>query len=182
MVMPYGLYGAPSLFQCLKNDVLKDMLGKFVIAYIDNILTYSPSCESHVSHLKQVLSCLLANEIYLKGENCEFHVSSVTFLGYIISPEGVDMVPSKVSAVIVWPILQSVMDLQCFLGFANFYWHFICGFSTAAMSLTSLLSLSQERSQEAHVEPNSRSHIPCPHDCFHFCAHPETLLTQLNLS
>lgn len=40
-IIPYGLSCAPSVFQCLTNDMLRDMLGKFVIAYIDDILIYS---------------------------------------------------------------------------------------------------------------------------------------------
>lgn len=60
-IIPYGLSCAPSVFQYLINDVLKDMLGKFIIAYIDDILIYSPSLDSHVHHVKQVLSSLLDN-------------------------------------------------------------------------------------------------------------------------
>lgn len=40
----------PSVFQCLISDVLRDMLGKFVIAYIDDILIYASSLEAHVQH------------------------------------------------------------------------------------------------------------------------------------
>lgn len=43
----------PSVFQCLINDVLQDMLGKFVIAYVDDILIYSPSLKTHVKHVRQ---------------------------------------------------------------------------------------------------------------------------------
>lgn len=58
------------MFQCLLNVVLRDMLGKFVIAYID---IHSSSFESHVSHIKQVLSLLLSNQLDVKGEKCELH-------------------------------------------------------------------------------------------------------------
>lgn len=84
-VMVCGLSCAPSVCQCFINDMLRDMLGKFVIAYIGNILIYSPSPESHVTHVKRVLSCLLENQLYVKGEKCKFHVPIVSFLRYIIS-------------------------------------------------------------------------------------------------
>lgn len=77
--------------QCLINDVLRDMLGKFIITYIENVLIYSSFLESHVAHVKQVLSCFLKNQLYVKGEKCEFYVPTVSFLGYIISQEGVAM-------------------------------------------------------------------------------------------
>lgn len=48
------------------------MLGKFVITYIDDILVYSPSYATHVVHVRQFLQCLLQNQVYVKGEKCEF--------------------------------------------------------------------------------------------------------------
>lgn len=42
-VMSYGLFCIPSVFQCLTNGVLRDMLGRFIIANIDDFLIYSPS-------------------------------------------------------------------------------------------------------------------------------------------
>lgn len=55
-VMPYGLSSAPSVFQCLINDVLRDFFGKCVIAYIDDILVYSLSYDTHVEHVRLVLA------------------------------------------------------------------------------------------------------------------------------
>lgn len=54
-VMLYGLSCAPAVFQCLINYVLWDMLGKYIIAYIDDILIYSLSKEEHVTHMRRVL-------------------------------------------------------------------------------------------------------------------------------
>lgn len=44
-----------TVFQLFINDVLKDMLGKYVVSYIDDILVYSPSLSIHVDHVHQVL-------------------------------------------------------------------------------------------------------------------------------
>ncbi|KAI4899208.1 hypothetical protein NFI96_032636 [Prochilodus magdalenae] len=121
------------------NDVLRDMLGSFVIAYIDDILIYSPDLPTHIQNVRRVLSRLLENQLYIKGEKCEFHQGSISFLGYIISPQGVVMDDRKVEAVTNWPIPRSVRELQRFLGFANFYRHFIRSFSSVAAPLTSLL-------------------------------------------
>ena len=119
-VMPFGLSIAPSVFQAFINDVLRDMLGQYVIAYLDDILVYSPDFESHVKNVRTVLQRLLQNNLYLKGEKCEFHLQSVAFLGYIISQQGVVMDDQKVEAVIQWPVPKTVKELQRFLGFANF--------------------------------------------------------------
>lgn len=50
------------------NNVLRDRLGKFVIAYIDTLI-YSPSLDDHVNHMKRVSSGLLENQLYVKGQN-----------------------------------------------------------------------------------------------------------------
>lgn len=60
--MPYGLACTPSVFQWFISDVLHDFLGKFVIAYIDDILIYSHSLEEYIKHVKIVLTQLRKNQ------------------------------------------------------------------------------------------------------------------------
>lgn len=67
-VMPYGLAGALSIFQCLINDVLREMLGRYVIAYIDDIPIYSKSYQEHIGHVIAELSQLRVYQLYVKGE------------------------------------------------------------------------------------------------------------------
>ncbi|KAK3561325.1 hypothetical protein QTP86_030622 [Hemibagrus guttatus] len=106
--MPYGLTNAPAVFQSLINEVFKDVLNKYVIAYINDILIYSSSLTEHIQHIRTVLTCLLTNHLYIKAEKCEFHRSSITFLGYVISQQGVEMDQkrSKQSLAGPIPILQ----------------------------------------------------------------------------
>ncbi|KAK3529439.1 hypothetical protein QTP70_031102 [Hemibagrus guttatus] len=78
-------------------------------------------------------------ELYVKLEKCEFHRSTISFLGYVPSPEGVAMDQVKVKAVTDWPELTSAKELQRFLVFANFYCRFIRNYSTIAGPLPSLL-------------------------------------------
>ena len=77
----------------------------------------------------------------MKAEKCAFHVSSVTFLGSVISAEGNKMDPAKVQAVSDWPVPKSRVELQRFLGFANFYRRFIRNFGQVAAPLTALTSV-----------------------------------------
>ncbi|KAK3544074.1 hypothetical protein QTP86_001043 [Hemibagrus guttatus] len=138
-VMPFGLTNAPAVFQALINGVFQDLLGKGVIAYIDDILVYSSSMEEHVRMVWEVLCRLQQHHLYVKLEKCEFHRSTVTFLGYVISRHGVEMDVVKVQAVTEWPAPTSVRELQRFLGFANFYRRFIRNYSLVAGPLTLLL-------------------------------------------
>ncbi|KAK3506450.1 hypothetical protein QTP70_000624 [Hemibagrus guttatus] len=139
LVMPYGLSNAPSVFQSFMNEIFQDMLHRFVVVYIDDILIYSPNLSDHVDHIKQVLHRLRHYHLYLKLEKCEFHQSTTQFLGYVISSEGIQMDCAKVEAIKSWPQPGTVKDLQRFLGFANFYRRFISGYSDLTAPLTSLL-------------------------------------------
>ena len=62
----------------------------------------------------------------------------MTFVGYLVSKEGIGMDPSKVSAVLDWPTPKSVKEVQSYLGFANFYKNFINNYSALTTPLTSL--------------------------------------------
>ncbi|KAK3534513.1 hypothetical protein QTP86_016589 [Hemibagrus guttatus] len=137
--MPYGLANAPAIFQSFINEIFRDIMNKYVVAYIDDILIYSKSEEEHQSHVRTVLTRLLENQLYAKAEKCEFHVQRTSFLGYNVSYQGVEMDNSKITAVTEWPRPTTVKELQRFLGFANFYRRFIRNYSITAAPLTSLL-------------------------------------------
>ena len=121
-------------------DILRDFLDKFVYVYLDDILIYPPDISSDRNHVTQVLQRLLKNQLYVKAEKSEFHVQTVSFLGFIVSPGKVEMDPAKVSTVADWPTPDSRKKLQQFLGFANFYRRFIRGFSSFAEPLHALTS------------------------------------------
>lgn len=136
--MPFGLTNSPSVFQSYVNDIFRDLIDHFIIVYIDDILIYSNSYTDHVQHVRIVLNRLIQNRLYAKAEKCEFHQTATSFLGYIISQEGVAMDDKKVRAVLEWPLPTKLKELQRFLGFANFYRRFIRNFSSVALPLTSM--------------------------------------------
>lgn len=75
------LTNSPAVFQVLVNDVLT-FLNRFVFVYLDDIL--SRSLDEHVTHVCQVLQCLLENQLYAKAKKGKFHVPAVAFLGFVI--------------------------------------------------------------------------------------------------
>ena len=138
--MPFGLTNAPAVFQALVNDVLRDLLNVCVFVYLDDILIFSRSRQEHVVHVRQVLQRLLENQLFVKAEKCEFHVSEVSFLGFVINAGKIQMDPEKTRAVTDWPTPSTRRELQRFLGFANFYRRFIRNYSSVAAHLTALTS------------------------------------------
>lgn len=61
LVMRYGLANSPTVFQSFINEIFRDLLNQYVVAYIDNILIYSKSEEEHILHARTVLEQLLTN-------------------------------------------------------------------------------------------------------------------------
>lgn len=119
--MPFGLCNAPVMFQAFLNDVLHESLDVFIIIYLDNILVFSNTLKEHYGHVHQVLQKLHEAKLQVKLEKCQFHVQTVKFLSYIISPTSIAMDPTKVEAIVSWPRPTCVCDIQVFLGFSNFY-------------------------------------------------------------
>ncbi|KAI3375498.1 hypothetical protein L3Q82_003814 [Scortum barcoo] len=113
----------------INDDFLRDMLNRFIFVYLDDILIFSRSLPEHTQHVRQVLQRLLENQLFVKAEKCEFHVSKVSFLGFIIAPGQLHPDPSKIKAVENWPTPSTRKKLQQFLGFANFYRRFIRNYS-----------------------------------------------------
>nr|GFB68448.1 DNA/RNA polymerases superfamily protein [Tanacetum cinerariifolium] len=98
LVMPFGLTNAPTIFMNLMNRVFHEFLDKFVTVFIDDILVFSKSKEEHKDHLRTVLQTLRQEKLYVKFSKCEIWLSSMAFLGHIVSAEGITMDPVKVEA------------------------------------------------------------------------------------
>jgi hypothetical protein len=138
LVVPFGLANAPAVFQNMMNDIFRTAIDNFVVVYLDDILVFSKNQADHPDHVKFVLKKLRENKLYVKLEKCIFSATSIEFLGFMISPEGVSMAPSKTGDIHSWPAPRDLGDVQCFLGFANFYRKFIKNFAGVASSLTDL--------------------------------------------
>ncbi|MBW0547604.1 hypothetical protein O181_087319 [Austropuccinia psidii MF-1] len=102
-------------------------------------MVFSKSEEENVTHVSTVLSRLRANNLFSKASKCLFHVSSVEYLGYVFSSEGLKSDQAKVQQILNWPPPRNLKALQSFLGFANFYRRFIKNYSKKISSITSFL-------------------------------------------
>ncbi|KAL0533999.1 hypothetical protein IC582_028276 [Cucumis melo] len=138
IVMSFGLTNAPAVFMDLMNMVFKDFLDSFVIVFIDDILIYSKTEVEHEEHLRQVLETLRANRLHAKFSKCEFWLKKVSFLGHVVSSEGVSVDPAKIEAVTNWPRPSTVSEIHSFLGLAGHFRRFVEDFSRIASPLTQL--------------------------------------------
>jgi hypothetical protein len=139
LVMSFELTNATAHFMYLMNSVFMPELDKFVMVFIDDILIYSKNMEEHEEYLRIVLQWLWEHQLYAKFSKCEFWIDEVSFLGHVISPEGIAVDPSKVQDVLDWKSPTPVTQVRNFLGLAGYYWRFISNFSKITKPITELL-------------------------------------------
>jgi hypothetical protein len=150
--MPFGLSNAPSTFMRFMHQVLQPFMGKFVMVYFDDILIYSPTWTSHFEHLRAVLSTLRTERLFVNQKKCSFFTTSVTFLSFVVSTDGVHAYQSKIDAVLEWPQPKTLHDVRSFHGLASFYRRFIRNFSTLIAPITECLKGREfQWSEEAEI-------------------------------
>lgn len=137
-VMPMGLCNAPATFMRQMNEVFDDMLDQYVVVYLDDILIYSKTKEEHIVHIRNVLDRLKQQKLYAKKSKCQFLQQQVSFLGHIVGVNGIQMDPSKVEAIVSWPIPNNIHEMRSFLGLAGYYRKFIDNYSKIATPLNEL--------------------------------------------
>jgi hypothetical protein len=136
LVLWEGLTNAPSIFQGIMANVLRPVLGKFAVLYIDDILIYSKSAEEHVDHVNQVLQLLKAASLHVKLAKCKFAQPQLKFLGHVVSQAGTCMDAEKVDAVTLFPQPTETVHIQQFVGLCNYFSRYIQDFSRIAAPLT----------------------------------------------
>jgi len=127
--MPLSLSNVLNTFTRLMNKVLKPFIGHFVVVYLNHILVYSQNERELVDHLKQVFEVLRRHKLDGKVEKCEFFTRQLTFLGYVVLTQGIQVDQTKIEAIQSWPQLKSVTEVRSFHSLASFYWRFIRHFS-----------------------------------------------------
>jgi hypothetical protein len=134
LVIPFGLTNAPT-FVRLMNEVLCTFIGKFMVVYFDDILIYSKSIDEHIDHLRAVCNALCDAQLFGNLEKCTFCTDQVSFLGYVVTAQGIEVDHAKVEVIHGWHIPNNLSQVQSFLCLAGFYCHFVKDFSTIAAPL-----------------------------------------------
>ena len=143
VTMPFGLCNAPATFERLMERVLTGLQWTIAVLYIDDVIVFSDTVESHIDRLSQVMDRLLKAGLKLKPSKCQLLRHRVEFLGHIVSAEGVAVDPAKVEKVVNWPAPRTVSQLRSFLGLCTYYQNFIKDYSTVAKPLFQLTEKDQ---------------------------------------
>ena len=123
--MPFGLCNAPSTYQRLMSIVLRGLISRICLAYLDDVIVFSRRLDLHLRDLRAVFARILDAGLKLKPSKCQLFRDEVLYLGHVISSSGVSPDPAKLRVLSTWPVPEDVRGIQSFLGFVNFYGDFI---------------------------------------------------------
>ena len=141
--MPFGLKNVAPEYQRAMNTTLDGMIGKGAFGYIDDIVIYAKTLKEHEKLFDEVMNCLRKSCWKLEPKKCEILQRDVTYLGHIISANGLNPDPKKIQAVREFPKLKNVKSVRQFLGLAGYHRQFIKDFERLAKPLTSLLKKNE---------------------------------------
>ena len=131
-------------FQTMINNIFRDLIAKeIVVVYLDNILIFTRTVEQYTKAIWRVLEILAEYKLYLCPEKCEFQKERIEYFGLVVLENKVSIDPIKVAEVQEWPTPKSQTGIQTFLGFVNFYRHFIQDFLAIAQPLFNLIHSDQ---------------------------------------
>ena len=150
--MPFGLTNVPATFQHLMESCWWEMHLKWCIIYFDDIIVFSKTPEEHIRTLRGVFEKLSTTGLRLKPSKCEFLKSWITYLGHIVSKDGIEMDPKKITAIKEWPVPKTVTEVQSFLRFMNYYHKFIPKYAQIAWPINQFMSGDNTNKKKTLVE------------------------------
>ena len=152
--LPFGLKCAPEIFQRVMDQMLEGING--ATAIMDDILIAGRDKEHHDTILKRVLGRVASYNLQLNFDKCLISRSEVSYVGHLISADGLRPDPEKTKAIFGMPEPQDKGDVKRFLGFVSYLRKFIPNLSDEDEPLRSLLKSDTEFCWQPHHRASFR--------------------------
>ncbi len=138
-VMLFELINELTSFQHYINNVLFDCLHKFCQTYLNDILIYSKILKEHRTYVKEVLNKLREVDLQIDIDKYKFKIQKISFFKLLIFINDLRINSRKVDVIRSWKVLQSLIHVQIFIDFCNFYQRFIKNFSKIIQFMIKLI-------------------------------------------
>ena len=143
--LSFGLTNAPGTFQRLMNYVLRSVIGKKCLVYLDDIIVFAKTREEHLANLECIFNLLKEADLKLGLSKCKFMCESVQYLGHVISAKGITPDPEKIEQLKNYKRPTTIVEIQSFLGLASYYRRFIKNFAEIAHPLIELTKKKKDK-------------------------------------
>ena len=137
--LPFGLCNAPATFSRLMDRTLAGLAWNICLYYLDDIIVFSSTWAEHLERLRAVFERLRRANLKLGAHKCHLAAREVSFLGYRVTPEGLEPEPRLMEAISKLPPPINVAEVRSFLGLVGYYRRFVKRFSDKAAPLNHLL-------------------------------------------
>ena len=137
--LPFGLCNATSTYSRAIDLVLRGLTWKSVLCFLDDVCVLGLDIPNHLDNLRSAFERFRLHGMKLKPSKCELFQKRMTFLGRLVSPQGVTITNHAKEVISKWKEPSTLKELQSFLGFANFHRSFIKNFSGVAAPMFAVL-------------------------------------------
>ncbi|MCO5572449.1 hypothetical protein L7F22_026204 [Adiantum nelumboides] len=134
------------------QDIFRPYLDDLVLVFFDDSLIYSKDETDHEGHVCKVLEILRQHQFHAKESKCTFCIPQVSYLGFIISANGISVDPEKIEDIVKWPQPSSISKVRGFLGVTGWYRIFVKDYALIAAPLTGLLKKGMRINWKAEHE------------------------------
>ena len=141
--LSFGLCNAPATFSRLMDRTLAGLAWDICLYYLDDITVFSATWAEHLERLRVVFEHLRRANLKLGAHKCHLAAREVSFLGYKVTPEGLEPEPRLMEAISKLPPPINVAEVRSFLGLVGYYRRFVKKFSDKAAPLNALLRKDQ---------------------------------------
>lgn len=133
----FGISCAPEIFQKIMEKLLAKCEG--CLNYVDDIIIYGQTEESHNTRLKAVMETLRENNVALNVDKCVTGVKQIKFLGHVLSENGISPSMDKIADIKKFRCPRTAEEVRSFLGLVNYVGKFIPDLATLTYELRILM-------------------------------------------
>ena len=123
--LPMGLRGSGMTFQKMVTLLFSGMLHTEILAYLDDCILFSKTISKHMDILEEVLKRFGEANLKLKPRKCQLLKEQINYLGFLIDKTGIRPDPDRTRIIREIEIPKNVVEVQRFLGKANYYRKFV---------------------------------------------------------